>query len=143
MLAPAFYARQDVKTPVRIAVAVLVLTQCLNLVFVPYFRHAGLALSIGVGAVVNAVWLFIGLRRAGWYTPAPGWLGFGLRVLVATSLLGALLGWAGQHFDWVVLGAHEARRIGLLAACLLGAALIYFVALAVMGVRLRHFMRRG
>ena len=143
VLAPAFYARQDVKTPVRIAVTVLVLTQCLNLVFVPYFRHAGLALAIGVGAVVNAVWLFIGLRRAGWYTPAPGWLGFGLRVLVATSLLGALLGWAGQHFDWVALGAHEARRIGLLAACLLGAALIYFVALAVMGVRLRHFMRRG
>ncbi len=143
ILAPGFYARQDVRTPVRIAVTVLVLTQCLNFVFVPYLKHAGLALSIGIGAVVNAVWLFIGLRRAGWYTPASGWLAFGLRVLVATALLGALLSWAAQAFDWVALGAHEGRRIGLMAAFLGGAAAVYFVALAAMGVRLRHFMRRG
>ncbi len=143
ILAPGFYARQDVRTPVRIAVTVLILTQCLNLVFVPYLKHAGLALSIGLGAVVNAVWLFIGLRRAGWYTPEPGWLGFGLRVLVAAALLGGLLGWGAHAFDWVALGAHEGRRIGLLAAFLGGAALLYFVALAAMGIRLRHFMRRG
>ena len=143
ILAPGFYARQDVRTPVRIAVVVLILTQCLNLVFVPYLRHAGLALSIGIGAVVNAIWLYIGLRRAGWYAPAPGWVGFGLRVLVAATLLGALLGWAAQAFDWVALGAHEGRRIALLAGFLGGGAALYFVALAAMGIRLRHFMRRG
>jgi putative peptidoglycan lipid II flippase len=143
ILAPGFYARQDMRTPVRIALTVLVLTQCLNLVFVPYLRHAGLTLSIGLGAVVNAAWLFVGLRRAGWYTPAPGWLGFGLRVLVAAALLGGLLGWGAHAFDWVALGAHEGRRIGLMAAFLGGAALLYFAALAAMGIRLRHFMRRG
>ncbi len=143
ILAPGFHARQDMRTPVRIALAVLVLTQCLNLVFVPYLKHAGLALSIGLGAVVNAAWLFIGLRRAGWYTPAPGWLGFGLRVLVAAALLGGLLGWGAHAFDWVALGAHEGRRIGLMAAFLGGATLLYFVALAAMGIRLRHFMRGG
>ena len=143
ILAPGFYARQDMRTPVRIAVTVLILTQCLNLLFVPYLRHAGLALSIGLGAVVNAAWLFIGLRRAGWYTPAPGWLGFGLRVLVATALLGGLLGWGAHAFDWIALGAHEGRRIGLMAAFLGGAALLYFAVLAAMGIRLRHFMRRG
>ncbi len=143
ILAPGFYARQDMRTPVRIAVTVLILTQCLNLVLVPYLKHAGLALSIGLGAVVNAAWLFVGLRRAGWYTPAPGWLGFGLRVLVAAALLSGLLGWGAQTFDWVALGAHEGRRIGLLAAFLGGAALLYFAALAAMGIRLRHFMRRG
>ena len=143
ILAPGFYARQDMRTPVRIAVTVLILTQCLNLLFVPYLRHAGLALSIGLGAVVNAAWLFIGLRRAGWYTPAPGWLGFGLRVLVATALLGGLLGWGAHAFDWIALGAHEGRRIGLMAAFLGAAALLYFAVLAAMGIRLRHFMRRG
>ena len=143
ILAPGFYARQDIRTPVRIAITVLVLTQGLNLVFVPYLKHAGLTLSIGLGAVVNAAWLFIGLRRAGWYTPAPGWLGFGLRVLVAAALLGGLLGWGAHAFDWIALGAHEGRRIGLMAAFLGGAALLYFTALAAMGIRLRHFMRRG
>ena len=48
ILAPGFYARQDIRTPVRIAIVVLVLTQLMNLVFVPWLGHAGLALSIGL-----------------------------------------------------------------------------------------------
>ena len=142
ILAPGFYARQDVRTPVRIAIAVLVLTQCMNLAFVPYFRHAGLTLSISIGALINALWLFIGLRRAGWYTPAPGWGLFTLRVVFATVLLGALLAWAAQAIDWVGLVTHELRRMGLLAACLGGAALLYFGTLAATGLRPRDFMRR-
>ena len=63
ILAPGFYARRDIRTPVRIAIVVLVLTQAMNLVFVPLLGHAGLALSIGLGALVNATWLFVGLRR--------------------------------------------------------------------------------
>ena len=49
VLAPGFYASQDIRTPVRIAVVVLVLTQLLNLVLVPVFAHAGLAMAIGLG----------------------------------------------------------------------------------------------
>jgi putative peptidoglycan lipid II flippase len=143
ILAPGYYARQDVRTPVKIAVAVLVLTQLMNLAFVPMFRHAGLTLSIGIGAMINALWLFIGLRRAGWYVPAPGWGLFALRVVLATALLAALLGWAAQAIDWVGLASHEARRIGLMAACLAGAALLYFGALLASGLRLQQFMRRG
>jgi putative peptidoglycan lipid II flippase len=143
ILAPGYYARQDIRTPVKIAIVVLVLTQAMNLVFVPIFRHAGLTLSISLGAMINAAWLFTGLRRAGLYRPAPGWTAFALRVAFATALLGALLGWAGQHFDWPALGAQPLRRIGLLAACLGGAALLYFGALAATGLKLRDFMRRG
>ena len=73
ILAPGFYARQDIRTPVTIAVIVLALTQAMNAVFVPLFAHAGLALSVSLGATINAVWLFIGLKRGGWYQPAPGW----------------------------------------------------------------------
>ena len=143
ILAPGYYARQDLRTPVKIAIAVLVLTQLMNLAFVPLFRHAGLTLSIGIGAMINALWLFIGLRRAGWYTPAPGWGLFALRVALATALLGALLGWAAHAIDWVGLATHEAQRIALMAACLGGAALLYFGALLASGLRLQQFMRRG
>src|SRR5690606_21157403 len=59
ILAPGFYARQDIRTPVRIAIFVLVLTQVFNLIFVPLFAHAGLALSIGLGASVNALTLVV------------------------------------------------------------------------------------
>ena len=143
ILAPGFYARQDIRTPVRIAIVVLVLTQAMNLVFVPLFGHAGLALSIGLGALVNASWLFVGLRRAGLYTPEPGWRVFALRVLVATLLMAALLWWCSWAIDWIGLRAQPWRRIGLLAACLGGAVLVYFGTLLASGLRVRQFMRRG
>lgn len=142
VLAPGFYARQDARTPVKIAVGVLVLTQLLNLFFVPLFSHAGLTLSISIAALVNALGLYIGLRRAGWYRPAPGWMLFATRVVWATVALGAWLGWAARSVDWQGLVGHDARRAGLLALCLLAAAGLYFAALAATGLRLQHFMRR-
>lgn len=72
-LAPAFYARQDIRTPVKIAIGVLIATQLMNLVFVPYIAVAGLALSIGLGACLNASFLYWGLRKRGIYQPKPGW----------------------------------------------------------------------
>ncbi len=143
VLAPGFYARQDIRTPVKIAVVVLILTQLMNVVFVPQFGHAGLALSIGLGALINATWLFLGLRRQGLYVPQAGWLGFFLRIVCASALLGLGLGVAAVGIDWVGLGAQRVLRVGLLAACLLGAGLVYFVALWLMGIRLKDFARRG
>lgn len=143
VLAPGFYARQDIRTPVKIAVAVLILTQLMNLLFVPQFGHAGLALSIGLGALVNATWLFIGLRRHGTYVPAAGWLGFSLRVACASALLGGALAAAAVGIDWVGLGSQRLLRVGLLAACLAGVGLLYFAALWLMGIRLKDFTRRG
>ena len=143
ILAPGFYARQDIRTPVKIAVVVLVLTQGLNLVFVPLYAHAGLALSIGVAALVNALWLLIGLRRLGVYTPAPGWWGFGLRVGLACVLMGAALAWAAQAVPWVAMASRKLEQVGLLAACLVGAATLYFATLQLAGIRWRSFLRRA
>ncbi|NDB01967.1 MAG: murein biosynthesis integral membrane protein MurJ, partial [Betaproteobacteria bacterium] len=89
VLAPGFYASQDIRTPVKIAVAVLVITQLLNIVLVPMLQHAGLALAIGLGACINALWLLFGLLRRGSYRPEPGWGLFALRVGVACGLLAA------------------------------------------------------
>jgi putative peptidoglycan lipid II flippase len=143
ILAPGYYARQDTRTPVKIAIVVLVLTQLMNLAFVPFIGHAGLALSVSLGAMINAFWLFIGLKRSGAYVPEPGWWGFSLRVFGATALLGALLFWAERHIDWVGLVNHQAQRIGWLALCLGGAATLYFGVLLLSGLKLQQFMRRG
>lgn len=143
ILAPGFYARQDTRTPVKIAIAVLALTQLMNAIFVPFLGHVGLALSISVGAMINALWLFIGLRRAGAYTPEPGWAAFTARVGFATALLGALLWWAEHHIDWLGLGGHQWQRIGWTVLCLGGAALLYFGTLRLSGLKFGQFMRRG
>ncbi|WP_298832867.1 murein biosynthesis integral membrane protein MurJ [uncultured Piscinibacter sp.] len=143
ILAPGFYARQDIRTPVRIAIVVLVLTQLMNLAFVPWLGHAGLALSIGLGALINAGWLFVGLRRAELYTPEPGWLPFALRVLLANALMGALLVWAAQSIDWIGLRAQPWTRVAALAGCIAAAMLLYFACLLATGLKLRQFIRRG
>lgn len=142
VLAPGYFASQDMKTPVKIAVAVLVLTQILNVVLVPWIAHAGLALSIGLAALVNACWLLIGLLRRGAYQPAPGWLRFALQVLAAALLLAAFLMWGAQHWNWQAMRAQEWQRIALLAVMLLGAAVVYFGTLLLSGVKLRSLLRR-
>jgi putative peptidoglycan lipid II flippase len=145
VLAPGFYAEQDMRTPVRIAVTVLVITQLLNLLLVPWLRttglgHAALALSIGIGALINATWLLIGLRRRGSYRPAPGWGKFLLQVLAATVLLAAFLAWASFEFPWVEWHRAPLLRAGAMAGTLAVAATLYFASLRVAGVKLRQFL---
>jgi putative peptidoglycan lipid II flippase len=145
ILAPGFYARQDVRTPVKIAIVVLVLTQLMNLLFVGGLglAHAGLALSIGLGAVINALWLLGGLLKLGVYRPEPGWGRFALQVGLAAALMALGLVWAGQALDWIALRAHPLQRALWMAAVIAGAVAVYFAALLAGGLKLRQFMRRA
>ncbi len=143
VLAPAFFAKQDLRTPVKIAIGVLVATQAMNVVLVPALGHAGLALSIGLGALVNAGFLLGGLLRSGTFKPQPGWAGFAWRVGLANVFLGAALAWAGTGIDWIGLQAHALQRAAAVAGVLAGVALLYFGVLAACGLRPRQFMRRA
>ncbi len=142
ILAPGFYATQNIRTPVRIGIAVLVLTQLLNLVLVPFLAQAGLALSIGLASLVNAGWLLIGLRRAGRYHPEAGWGAFSAKVLLATVVVGSALWAVGHHFDWLAWRSQPWLRVGVMAACLVGAAGSYFGLLTLMGLNLRKTLKR-
>ncbi|WP_153947332.1 murein biosynthesis integral membrane protein MurJ [Cupriavidus sp. U2] len=143
ILTPGFYARQDIRTPVKIAILVLVITQLSNFVFVPVLGHAGLPLSISFGATVNALLLFFGLRRRGFYRPAPGWGMFLLRLAAAMLILSGMLLWFSRNFDWVAMGTTPWLRIALMAACLVLAAAVYFGTLWLMGLRYAAFRRRA
>jgi putative peptidoglycan lipid II flippase len=143
ILAPAFYARQDIRTPVKIAVGVLIATQLMNMVFVPVLGVAGLALSIGLGACINACFLFTGLRRRAIYVPHAGWLPFFLKVVVAVTLMGAVAWFSQAQLDWAALRAHALLRIGALFLIIGASAGVYFAALLALGFRPRQFMRRA
>ena len=142
VLAPGFYARQDIRTPVKIAIVVLVLTQVLNYLLVPYLAHAGLALAIGIGAMVNALFLLIGLMRRGAYRPSPGWGRFGAQVVAASALLAVFLMWVAARVDWLDFGGRALERVGLLTLCVLGGVLVYFLTLLLAGLNLRQFVRK-
>nr|WP_297357778.1 murein biosynthesis integral membrane protein MurJ [uncultured Caldimonas sp.] len=143
VLAPGFYAKQDVRTPVRIAITVLCLTQLMNVAFVPLLGHAGLALSIGVGALINATWLLWGLRKRGSYQPSPGWAGFLWRVALAAAVLGGFLAYASHALDWTGLRATPWLRAGWLGGAIAGGGGLYFAVLLALGIRPRQFVKRG
>jgi putative peptidoglycan lipid II flippase len=142
VLAPGYYASQDIRTPVRIAIVVLVFTQVLNALLVPHLQHAALALSIGIGALLNAGWLLVGLVRRGSYRPAPGWGVFVMQVTAASVLMAIFLMWAATAWDWTRLQAHAVQRIVLLATVVVGAAVIYLASAWAAGVRFKQFLQR-
>jgi putative peptidoglycan lipid II flippase len=140
-LAPAFYAQQNIRTPVRIATGVLIATQLMNLLFVPYLQVAGLALSIGVGACLNASLLYWGLRRRNIYRPQPGWLLFCVKLAIACGLMAAAAWFGAQQIDWIGLKQHAFLRLGALLLLIGVCGVVYFAALLAMGFRLRDFKR--
>lgn len=142
VLAPGFYSRQDIRTPVKIALGVLVLTQLMNLAFIKPLAHAGLALSIGLAALVNAALLYRGLRRIGAYLPAPGWAAFWAKILFALTVMGGVL-YVGADLtgDWLRTGTMT--RILNLAWIVLAGAGAYFATLFALGFRFRDFSRRA
>jgi putative peptidoglycan lipid II flippase len=142
ILAPGFYAQQDIRTPVKIALVVLVATQLANLALVPLLAHAGLALAISLGALANAAMLLIELKRRGIYRPRPGWGAFAVRLAVALVLLAVLLWAVDRRIDWIALQAQWPVRAALLAAVVGGAIAVYFGALWLMGFRARDFLLR-
>jgi putative peptidoglycan lipid II flippase len=140
VLAPGFYAKQNIRTPVKVAIATLVVTQLLNLAFVPVLSHAGLALAISVGACFNAGWLWVLMLRSGAYRPEPGWGAFLFKLAVALYLMGGAIWYAmGRESSWFELPAG-ARAAKLAMVIVLGAT-AYFAALGLMGFRPRHFSR--
>ena len=148
VLVPGFYARHEMKVPVRYAVVALLVGMALSLGLfgvnaVEPFKapHVVLAASTSLTACLNAALLFRRLRRDGVYRPEPGWGVFAFRVVTATIVMGVLVVFlAGPLADWLAPG--ELRRVGHLAWVLLAAIALYFAVLLVLGLRFRHLVNR-
>ena len=142
ILAPGFYAQQNIKTPVKIGVITLVVTQCMNLLFIIPLQHAGLALATGLGACFNAGFLFYKLRQFDMYRPQAGWLLFFGKIVIALAAMGAVLWWrSGDAAAWLTMSAGE--KVAKLALIVVLGGGVYFATLGLLGFRLRHFSRRA
>ena len=145
VLAPAFYARQDTRTPMRAAIWTVLVNVALTIAITwPLWRnavpgaHGGIAAASGLAGLFNA-WLLWGyLRRAGIYQPVAGWGRFLLRMAVACVVMAAAVLavrlWIG---DWTAIDDWRLRVGGLLAAVAIG-GLAYAGAQVALGLRPRH-----
>lgn len=142
VLAPGFYARQDIRTPVKIALVTLALTQLMNFAFIGWLKHAGLALSIGLASCFNAGMLWRGLRQRGVYLPQAGWGVFMLKILAALTVLGGVL-WFTSAGDTAWLAMSGSQRVLQLSTVVLAGILSYFATLWLLGFRPQDFRRKA
>ncbi|WP_439107225.1 murein biosynthesis integral membrane protein MurJ [Congregibacter sp.] len=141
VLAPGFYARQDMVTPVRIGIRAMVANMVLNVIFVVplmfYFGigHVGLALATSLSAFLNAGLLWKGLLREGVYQFDPLWRRYLIRLAIACACMGAALAVVtpeqGLWLDW----HWRQRAMTIVGLCMVGLA-VYLSVLWVAGLRL-------
>jgi putative peptidoglycan lipid II flippase len=138
VLAPGFYARQDMRTPVKIGVIAMVSNMAFNLALVFPLAHAGLALATSLSAFLNAALLYRGLRRQEAYRPGPGWSALGMRVALASLVMACVL-WQGRGdiVQWTAQW-HGLERLSHLALWIAAGSGAYFLTLAVSGLRWQH-----
>jgi putative peptidoglycan lipid II flippase len=147
ILAPAYFAREDTRTPVKIGLIALAVNFSLSIVLAYTLTragyagtHAGLALAISIAAILNAWLLYRGLRRDKVLSHSAGWRLFLIRVLVANVAMAACLKMLAQPLEWW-LGQGAWDRWLWLGIVVTAAAIVYFIALLLVGTRpsqLRH-----
>ncbi len=132
VLASAFYAKQDIKTPVKIAVIALCANMALNVALIIPLRHAGLALATSIAAMLNAILLFISLYRRQIFTPQPKWLVFAGRLFIANSVLFLLLWFGSAHLTTWQQWSWQ-QRVSQLAILVTAGIMVYFFTLHLIG----------
>ncbi|HEX7026611.1 MAG TPA: murein biosynthesis integral membrane protein MurJ [Gammaproteobacteria bacterium] len=145
ILAPAFFARQDTRTPVRIAIYAMLMNLVMNLGFVLLLlhfgfkgAHAGLALATALAAWAQTGMLWWRLRRLGVYVAQPGWFRFLLQTMLASAVMAAALFYAAPPWsEW--FGWTYVQRALWTVSLVSGGGLIYFLVLWLAGVRMAHF----
>lgn len=145
ILAPAFFAREDTRTPVRYGLIALAINFVLSVLLAWYLTsvgyaasHAGLALATSIAAIANAWLLYRGLRQEGTLTHTVGWGLLMLRVLIANAAMIAALLWFQRPLDWWI-DARTFDRSLQLGMVIVSCAIVYFVTLAVLGLRRSQF----
>ena len=149
IMAPAYFAREDTKTPVRIALIALLVNLVLSVGLAWYLSasgfagpHAGLAAATSFAAVVNAILLYRGLRLEQILRHSNGWLLLLIRCAVACIVMYFVLLQFHKPLEWWVTTSFGGRVVWL--ALLVGAgAGSYFVSLLILGTRFSQLRLRA
>ena len=141
ILAPAFYAQQNVKTPVKIALFTLFCTQFMNLIFIGYLKHTGLALAIGLGACINAGLLFYHLKKGGVFKLNKGWIIFLIKIFFSAFVMAIGLYFFKGSIDlWINYSAFS--RFAHLIILISFGATLYFITLRLCRLDITEFFKK-
>src|SRR5690554_6375736 len=142
VLAPRFFARQNLNTPVTVGILAMAANMVFNLMLIWPLAHAGLALASALSAFLIAGMLGWLLHMQGVLVFQPGWGRYDIQLIEGCALMSAGLWWLTpewlQWLEWSVWA-----RVQWLALLVVAGAAVYFAWLAALGVRWWHFRLRG
>ena len=141
ILTPSFFARQEPKKPMYVALASMVLNALLAwyLGFNLGYGHIGLALASSISAFFTVITLLFLLRVEGVYRPSTGWVVFWFRLVIASLILMVFLSYFGQDAILLRKFSNLEQIIYILKMVILGMGL-YVVALRLTGLKIKEFL---
>jgi putative peptidoglycan lipid II flippase len=141
VLAPGFYSRQDTKTPVRFGIWCMIANMVFNLIFAIPFGYVGLAIATSMSATLNAALLYITLRKQGVFELSRTSLLFIVRVVIASTVMGALIYYRDRGLAFFDLALSEQMiDVGLTILLSVGG---FLTTMVLLGMRPRHFRSGG
>lgn len=141
ILAPAFYARKDMKTPVKVAVVALVTNIVMNLILIGPFAHVGLAAATTISAFVNAGLLYWFLQKQQVFTPLNGWTKLFAQVLIANGILVCFLMFLSPEVaQWHAFDVWG--RMAWLFGLVLGSIALYAMSLWILGLNPKQLIKK-
>lgn len=141
VLAPGFYSRQDTKTPVKFGIWCMAANMVFNLVLALPFGYVGLAIATSMSATLNAALLYFSLHKLGVFTLSKTSVLFILRVVIASTAMGALIYYRDKglaFFDLLLL-----EQIKDVAITIVLSVMVFGVSMVLLGMKPRHFRSGG
>jgi len=138
ILAPAYYARQDTKTPVSIGIKAMVANMVFNLMLAPFFGYVGLAIATAMSATLNATLLYQGLKAQNVFKLSRSTLIFMLKIILSAGVMALVVNYLSPSLDlWLDMAFSE--RVITLVQCITFGMLSYFASILILGIRMQDF----
>ncbi len=137
ILAPAFLARGDTKTPVKVGVIAMLSNVFLNVIFAYYFAHVGLAIATSVSALINAILLYYYLNKRGIFKFSADLVQMLFKVLLASFIMAIFILNFSNEVNFY-LSSNVWQRIFSITTLIGIAVLIYFVSLRLLNIRIKQ-----
>lgn len=138
IFAPAFYSRQDTRTPVKYGIITMASNMVFNIILAIPFGYVGLAMATALSGTLNAVLLYRRLAILGVYKISSQTWWFLAKVVIATMLMSVCVVWFSNSNNY--LDAEFSQRVGFLVQTIGIGLLSYVAALLLLGVRLRQLL---
>ncbi len=140
IFAPAFYSRQDTKTPVKYGIITMVVNMVFNIILAIPFGYVGLAIATSISGSLNAFLLYRRLSFLGVYKITKATWFFLFRVILSAIIMCSCITLWNSETDWAALTFVE--RLYELGVLIIIGVVSYFVALILVGMRVKHFVRQ-